>query len=223
MTEPSDRTLHFIWILDTSGSMKGGKIQSLNAAIREAIPLIRSSAAHNVGVRVLMRAIVFSHGAKWLVPEPIAVEHFEWTDVDAGGHSDMGAALALAASACAIPPMQREDIAPTLVLVSDGLPSDDFEAGLSQLLATPWGRRAVRIAIAIGREADRDLLRRFIGQFVVQGQPDAPLQADSGEALVAYMKWLSTSVADDRLSGKIPVLKQPKPNTDEWVPWTESA
>ncbi len=33
------RELHFIWLLDTSGSMNAdGKIQALNVAIRETIP-----------------------------------------------------------------------------------------------------------------------------------------------------------------------------------------
>ena len=39
------RPLHFIWILDTSGSMMGDKIQSLNFAIHEAIKPIQKEAA----------------------------------------------------------------------------------------------------------------------------------------------------------------------------------
>lgn len=216
------RTLHFIWILDQSGSMRGGKIQSLNAAIREALPHIRVAAAGNPNVDVMMRTVVFSHGARWLTEAAVPIHDFEWTDIDASGHSDMGAALSLVAEACCIPPMQTHDIAPTIVLVSDGLPSDDFETGLARLLSTPWGRRAVRIAIAIGRDAEHDLLRQFIGKPTVTGQPTEPLQADSGEALVAYMRWLSSSVADDRMSGKIPVLPRPRGDSGEWIPWSES-
>jgi uncharacterized protein YegL len=214
--------LHFFWILDRSGSMRGGKIQSLNAAIRDALPHIRLAAAGNPSVQVHMRTVVFSDGAKWLSPESTPISRFEWTDIDASGHSDLGAALSLVAEACRIPPMNRHDSAPTIVLVSDGLASDDFEKGLLNLMTTPWGQRAVRIAIAIGRDADRELLRRFIGKPTVAGQPREPLQADSGEALVAYMRWLSSSVADERMSGEIPVLKRPKSDSGAWIPWSET-
>ena len=36
--EMASRPLHFIWIVDCSGSMMGEKIQSLNYAIRQTIP-----------------------------------------------------------------------------------------------------------------------------------------------------------------------------------------
>ena len=48
------RPLHFIWIVDCSGSMgHGGKIQSLNNAIREALPLMQDAAAENPNAEVI--------------------------------------------------------------------------------------------------------------------------------------------------------------------------
>jgi hypothetical protein len=38
------------------------------------------------------------------------------------------------------------------VLISDGHPTDDFEAGLKSMMEVPWAKRAVRIAIAIGND-----------------------------------------------------------------------
>jgi len=46
--EMTTRPLHFIWIVDCSGSMGvDGKIQSLNTAIREAIPHMQRVANEN--------------------------------------------------------------------------------------------------------------------------------------------------------------------------------
>ncbi len=46
--ELATRPLHFIWIADCSGSMDiDGKIQTLNNAIREAIPHMQSVADEN--------------------------------------------------------------------------------------------------------------------------------------------------------------------------------
>ena len=46
--ELATRPLHFIWIADCSGSMAvDGKIQSLNTAIKEAIPNMQDVADEN--------------------------------------------------------------------------------------------------------------------------------------------------------------------------------
>ena len=78
------RPLHFIWIADCSGSMGyGGKIQSLNNAIREALPHMQDAAAENPNAEVMVRAV--------------QVEQFHWEDLEANGVTDMGKTLQLVA------------------------------------------------------------------------------------------------------------------------------
>ena len=78
---------------------------------------------------------------------------------------------------------------PSLWLISDGQPTDSFEKGLTELMDQPWGTKAVRIAIAIGADAEHDVLQKFIGH------PEfKPLQANNAETLVRYIRWASTEV-----------------------------
>jgi uncharacterized protein YegL len=183
------RPLHFIWITDCSGSMGGDKIQSLNHAIREAVPAMQAVAHDNPYANVLIRAVKFSDGAQWHVEEPTAVADFKWEDLDAGGLTDMGKALALVTEQLKMPPMTDRALPPVLVLISDGQPTDDFDEALAQLLELPWGKKAVRIGIAIGEDADHDVLEKFIHN------PDLkPLQANNAEQLVRYIRWVSTAV-----------------------------
>jgi len=56
-------------------------------------------------------------------------------------------------------------------------------------MALPWGKKAVRVAIAIGDDADHEVLQRFIGNPELK-----PLKATNPEALVAQIKWVSTAV-----------------------------
>lgn len=51
--ELSNRPLHFIWILDVSCSIEGDKIQSMNYAIRNSIPAMKSVADENSNAEVL--------------------------------------------------------------------------------------------------------------------------------------------------------------------------
>lgn len=186
------RQLHFIWILDVSGSMRAdGKIQALNVAISEALPSLRAAADGNMSADVMVRAATFSTGAQWHSPEPTPVRDFRWRPVEAGGFTDMGAALSLVAEGLKVPPMPERGLSPVLVLVSDGQPTDNFDDGLRRLLKTTWGSRAIRLAIAIGRDADQGVLQTFIGHD--SGQ--SPVLANNPDAIIAAIRWASTAVA----------------------------
>ncbi len=184
------RPLHFIWMADCSGSMgHGGKIQSLNNAIREALPHMQQAAAENPNAEVMVRAVKFSNGSSWHVARPVPVDQFRWDDLEADGVTDMGQALQLVAAQLDPSVMPQRALPPVLVLISDGKPTDDVSTGLRALMNQPWGTKAVRIAIAIGDDADLSVLQRFIGHPELE-----PLQANNAESLVKYIKWVSTAV-----------------------------
>lgn len=187
--ELATRPLHFIWIVDCSGSMEGEKIRQVNYAIQESLPEMVAVAEDNPNAQVFVRAIKFSSGAQWHIAEPTPVEEFEWINLEADGVTDMGKAMSMVAEQLKIPPMSDRALPPVLVLLSDGQPTDDYTRGLRELMAIPWGKKAVRIAIAIGPDADIDELQKFIGnsEFKV-------LQAHNAPTLVKYIKWASTVV-----------------------------
>jgi uncharacterized protein YegL len=185
----ASRPLHFFWLVDCSGSMAGDKIQRLNFAIREAVPEMQKVAAENPNAQVLVRALTFASGAKWHVGQPTPVQNFKWQDMQAGGVTDMGRALRTIAEALSVEQMPPRGLPPVLVLISDGRPTDDFNTGLKTLMEQPWGKKAVRIAIAIGDDADYDVLQKFIGH------PEmTPLTAHNPTDLVKFIKWASTAV-----------------------------
>jgi uncharacterized protein YegL len=174
-------------LVDCSGSMAAdGKMQALNNAVREMLPHLESVSAQNPHAELLVRSIAFASGARWHVAEPVAPADLRWEDLSAEGYTDLGAALELLATELEIPPMPRRALPPAILLVSDGLPTDDADAGLEKLVATAWGAHAVRTAVAIGRDADVPGLQRFMGA------PDAePLTASNPEQLVRCLRWAS--------------------------------
>jgi uncharacterized protein YegL len=169
--------------------MRGSKIQALNFAIKEAIQPMQDTASENPHAQILVRAVTFSTGSRWHVANPVPVADFKWADVSASGLTDMGQALTLVAEQLRIPPMTDRALPPVLVLISDGQPTDDFGSGLKKLMAEPWARRAVRLAIAVGSDADHDVLSKFIGQGELK-----PLQASNSAALIQFIRWASTAV-----------------------------
>lgn len=130
----ASRPLHFIYLCDCSGSMEAqGKIQSLNQAIRQSLPGMAAVARDNPEARVLVRVVRFADRAAWHIATPTPVEELQWVDLQARGVTAMGEALELVAAELRSPPMEQRALPPVLVLISDGQPTDDFEAGLDSL------------------------------------------------------------------------------------------
>jgi len=189
----ASRPLHFIWLADGSGSMRvDGKIQALNNAIREAIPHMQTVARENPHASVFVRAIRFADEARWLGEKEVPVAEFRWQDMEAGGVTALGEALTLVGDALQSPLMNERALPPVIALVTDGLPTDDFQAGLQYLMSKPWGQQALRIVVAIGEDAASNEAQEIFRAFVAN---DAlrPFQANNPEALVEHIRWVSTA------------------------------
>ena len=85
--------------------------------------------------------------------------------------------------------MPERALPPVIVLLSDGQPTDDYKRSLEKLKKLPWFRKAVKIAISIGQDADDDVLVEFCGN------NELVLQANNAAALAKMIKWASTTAS----------------------------
>ena len=187
--ELATRPIHFFWMVDCSGSMYGEKIGIVNNTIQECIPQMRSAAENNPNAQLMIRALQFSTGASWITTNPIPVEDYSWETMDAEGLTSLGKAFDLLAAQLSIPPMPSRALPPVVVLLSDGQPTDDYKESLEALKKLPWFRKAVKIAISIGQDADDDVLLEFAGN------KELVLQANNATALAKMIKWASTTAS----------------------------
>ena len=103
--------------------------------------------------------------------------------------TELGKAFDLLAAQLSIPPMPERALPPVIVLLSDGQPTDDYKRSLEKLKKLPWFRKAVKIAISIGQDADDDVLVEFCGN------NELVLQANNAAALAKMIKWASTTAS----------------------------
>lgn len=187
--ELASRPLHFFWMVDCSGSMDGEKIGVVNNAIQNVLPEMVEEAENNPNAQLYVRTLKFSSGASWVTAEPVKVEEYVWEDLGAVGLTDMGKAFDLLAAQLSIPPMPERALPPVVVMLSDGQPTDDYKQSLANLQRLPWMKKAVKIAIAIGQDADQEILTEFTGN------QELVLQANNATMLTKMIKWASTAVS----------------------------
>jgi uncharacterized protein YegL len=194
----SRRPLHFIILADCSGGMKGEKIQALNFAIADMMPHLAAWERDQEQAQVFVRAVAFATEPRWHIPEPVAVSEIRWKPLQpvTKGLTNMGPAFAMVAEVLAPGSLERRALRPALLLITDGLSTDPpggFEAGLSALMSQPAGRAALRLSVAIGRDAQSEALNRFIGD------PTVPvLVADNTEDIADRL--VAASLAVSRMS-----------------------
>jgi uncharacterized protein YegL len=195
----SKNVLKIYWLVDVSGSMIGDKIATVNRAIKACIDPLNDEAENHNQVQMYVRAMKFSCGAQWHTGET-QIEDFKWYDLAADGITDTGAALRLMAQELTEEKMSKRTIPPVIILMSDGEATDDYEGGINEVLAQYWGKKSVRIAIAIGHDANISELSKFCSN----PQEAPPLVADKASDLVKYIKWASVTVSKSVSRARIP-------------------
>lgn len=160
------RTMTLFFMIDTSGSMAGSKIGAVNDAVVNVLPLLEEISAENPDAEIRVAALEFSTTCSWLYNEPKRASEFVWQDVQASALTSLGAAckeLSSKLSRNGFMQSASGSYAPAIILLSDGAPTDDFESGLAVLKNNNWFKAAIKVAVAIGEDADKNVLAQFTG------------------------------------------------------------
>lgn len=162
VSAPEPRPMLVVVLADTSGSMGvDGKITVLNDAVSRMVDAFKQ--LHVPGCEIVLSVVAFG-GSASVHLAPTAVREVQWSPLGAAGGTPMGAAFDLASRLLAdesvVPP---RSFRPNLVLVSDGIPTDEWESPLRALDAIEHAKRALRFAVGIGADARGEVLKRFAG------------------------------------------------------------
>lgn len=187
--------LPVIVLADVSGSMvERGKLAQQDEAIGEMIDAFRLDAATRGAVHLAI--IAFGGEIAELVVPLQTVESVAWRadHAAAGGRTPWGAAFALAQDV--VRDLPSTTYQPTVVMTSDGVPTDAWEPVLHSFLESKRGGQSHRLAVAIGEDADCAKLAQFTGD------PAHVLAAADGSAdIVEYFRRITLSVTQALMRG----------------------
>lgn len=161
------KQLPIIYLIDTSGSMGGDRIACVNDAMRESIKVMKEQAENSSDAEIKVGVLQFSTGAKWVTNGLVDLEHFFWNDLTAAGLTDFGSALKELGTKLSKNSYLKSEIGyavPVIICMSDGQPTDNWEKSFEEIKAqNAWFRGAKKVCIAIGEDADIDMLGRLSG------------------------------------------------------------
>ena len=197
------KPLPVVLLLDVSSSMGGESIKKLNIAVKEMISDFASAEKNEV--EILVSIITF--GAKVLLHTPYtSAKDIEWQDLTVSGSTPMGTAFSMAKA-------MIEDkettpsraYRPTIVLVSDGEPTDSWQQPLRALVNDGRSNKCDRMAMAIGGAASNTVLNEFIS-----GTENKVFTAQDASQIQEFFKFLTMSVTTRTNSQNANVVPKPE-------------
>ncbi len=180
--------------------VEGGttKTQLLNEAVTKMIESFKDE--ETMETEFLISIITFGDTAQLHLAATKASE-VQWSDMTACGETALGAALKLAKEQ-----IENKEIVhsrayrPTVVLVSDGEPNDDWESALNSFVHEGRSSKCFCVAMGIGEDADKDVLGKFIDNtpyLAQQGDskiPNKVFYADDAASLNEFFHKVTMSV-----------------------------
>lgn len=155
------KPLPVILLLDSSGSMDGYKIDSLNRSVRDMIASFADEESTKAEIHVAV--VTFGETAE-LHQELTPASEIDWEDLEPSGMTPLGGALRIAKQM-----IEDKDVIPSrafrpcVVLVSDGQPNDEWKAELDRFIGEGRTAKCDRWALGIGADVDNEMLRKFLG------------------------------------------------------------
>ncbi len=186
-TTPTAKPLPVVLLLDVSYSMSGNKIENLNKAVEDMLNTFAQE--EKMETEILVSVITFGNQVELHVPYTKASQ-VQWQALQADGMTPMGTALKMAKEM-----IEDKEITPsrayrpTVVLVSDGQPNDNWEEPLEDFVSKGRSSKCDRMAMAIGHDADEAVLKRFI-----EGTPHDLFYAENAGQLHEFFQRVTMSV-----------------------------
>ena len=185
------KLLPIIYVLDTSGSMEGSRIAAVNAAMNETMEVLKDVSSKNPTAELKIAVLQFSSGPQWVTENLVFMEDFYWNDLKAGGLTDFGSALNELNNKLSREQFLISEVgfkAPVIIFMSDGEPTDDYESALNKIKSNnKWFKTATKIAIAVGDDANVQVLQK------IAGNNEAVIKVDDLESLKKLIRVVSVT------------------------------
>jgi uncharacterized protein YegL len=195
------RALPVFLLVDTSGSMQGEKIETVNVALKEMISVFRK--IENPKGVINLCIITFGNENIQIVKPLSEITDTDYYEFSAEGNTPMGAVFEKVASMIEDHTIvDSRAYIPTIVLISDGNPTDfngynesmmpeEIKAWSSLRILHGGARssKAVKLAMGIGHDVDMKILGAFINNNSIP-----VIKAQDNGTISKFFEWVTMSI-----------------------------
>ena len=195
------KVLPIIYVIDTSGSMAGTRIATVNQAMSETIEVLKDVSAKNPTAELKIGVLQFASGASWVTNENelVFMDDFYWNDLTAGGITDLGAALNQLHKSLSRTALLKSAVgfkAPVLIFMSDGGPTDDYKSALKKISDNnKWFTASIKICLAIDADSDVEVLKEIAGCGDKAKGSESVIQVSDMETLKKLIRVVSVTAS----------------------------
>lgn len=180
------RRLPVYLLLDTSGSMMGEPIE----AVKNGVQVMISSLRQNPQAieTAFISIITFDSSARQIVPLT-DLASFQMPDISAQGTTALGDALSTVSrcidnEVASTTAESKGDWKPLVFIMTDGIPTDDYQQGLAELKRRKTG---FIVACAAGSGADANVLKQITENVVMLDNADS-------QSISKFFAWVTASI-----------------------------
>jgi len=180
------RRLPVYLLLDTSGSMSGEPIE----AVKNGVQIMINSLRQNPQAieTAFISIITFNSTAQQIVPLT-DLASFQMVDIKASGTTALGEALKLIGTkidseVAKTTTQQKGDWKPLVFIMTDGIPTDDWQSGLTEFKKR---KTAYTVACAAGGGADTNILKQITDNVV-------SLDTADSQSIGKFFSWVTASI-----------------------------
>ena len=198
--EKEGRSLPVFILIDVSGSMSGEKIETVNIALKEMLNSLKKIENPKGIIEICL--ITFGDGQVKIIKNLSQINDDDVYTLNAGGNTPMGKAFEKVAEM-----IEDRDIVssrsytPTIVLISDGNPTDFYNNRNSIEDIMTWepmmkihgGERtskAIKLAMGIGNDVDLNILKALINNSEIP-----VISAKNNNTISKFFEWVTMSVS----------------------------
>lgn len=187
-------------LLDVSGSMSGQKIETVNVALKEMINSFKK--IENPKGIIELCLITFGGGEVKVIKELSQITDSDSYMLTAAGNTPMGMAFEKVAEMIEDKSIvSSRAYTPTIVLISDGNPTDFDPTGKSIEEIMTWDAlmkvhsgirtsKATKLAMGIGGDVDINILKAFINNNEIP-----VISAKDNNTISKFFEWVTMSVS----------------------------
>jgi len=174
------KTLTFFFVVENSAAMSGKKLETVNMVLEHYISLLQYYAATITNAEIKIALLSFCENANWITERPVEAEKYIWSPLPAIDDEAISTDVSFDSVFSELNQKLSKNVfmnspvgalPPVIIFFSTSSGTENaeplFAESFNRLSKNNWDKNALKLAFAIGKTANIDLLEKWTGDIAL--------------------------------------------------------